>query len=106
MSNSTPEGKVKAKLSAMLKGMRVWYFLPGNNGYGKSGIPDYVLCWYGKFIGVEVKSAKGKPTDLQLRTGAQIQEAGGKWLIVRNEEDIEALESMLIVLRDTYHAGR
>jgi len=54
---------------------------------------------------VEVKSAKGKPTDLQMRTGAQIQEAGGKWLIVRNPEDIEALESMLIAMRDSY-AGR
>jgi hypothetical protein len=102
---TTPESKVKAKTVEMLKAMRAWYFFPGNNGFGKSGIPDIVICWYGRFIGVEVKSAKGKPTDLQMRTGAQIQEAGGKWLIVRNPEDIEALESMLIAMRDSY-AGR
>lgn len=105
MSSTTPEGKVKAKLAAMLKSMKAWYFLPGNNGYGKSGIPDFVICWYGRFIGVEVKSARGKPTDLQLHVGAQIQEAGGKWFLVRGENDIAQLETVLINIRDNYHAG-
>jgi hypothetical protein len=105
MSSTTPEGKVKAKLAAMLKANKVWYFFPANNGFGKAGIPDVILCWYGRFIGVEVKSARGKPTDLQLHVGAQIQDAGGKWFLVRSESDIAQLETVLINIRDNYHAG-
>jgi hypothetical protein len=96
---STPEGRVKTKLVAMLKEMKVWYFFPANNGYGKSGIPDIVICWYGRFIGVEVKSAQGKPTALQVRCGEQIREAGGVWRVVRNDEDIAALASYLVIAR-------
>jgi len=96
---STPEGKVKVKLVQMLKEMKAWYFFPANNGYGKSGIPDVIICWYGRFIGVEVKSAKGKPTALQVRCGEQIKEAGGTWRIVRNEDDIAALAAYLNVVR-------
>ena len=104
MSN-TPEGKVKLKLVGMLKTHKVWHFFPANNGFGKAGIPDVIICWYGRFIGVEVKSARGKPTDLQLHVGAQIQDAGGKWFLVRSENDIAQLETVLINIRDNYHAG-
>lgn len=96
---STPEGKVKVKLVEMLKEMKAWYFFPANNGYGKSGIPDVIICWYGRFIGVEVKSAKGKPTALQVRCGEQIKDAGGTWRVVRNEDDIKALAAYLNVVR-------
>ncbi len=96
---ATPEGKVKLKLVEMLKEMGAWYFFPANNGYGKSGIPDVIVCWYGRFIGVEVKSAKGKPTALQLRTGTEIKDAGGMWRVVRNEDDIAALAAYLRLVR-------
>lgn len=95
----TPEGRVKKKLVDMLKEMKVWYFFPANNGFGKSGIPDIIICWYGRFIGVEVKSPKGRPTALQLRCGGEIQDAGGKWCIVRNEDDIAALAAYLRIVR-------
>ena len=96
---STPEGKVKTQLVKMLKEMKVWYFFPANNGFGKSGLPDVIICWYGRFIGVEVKSPKGKPTELQLRCGEDIQGAGGVWRVVRNDDDIRALASYLMIVR-------
>ena len=42
MGASTPEGKVKEKVKDFLKEARIWYFMPANNGYGTSGIPDFV----------------------------------------------------------------
>jgi Holliday junction resolvase len=99
MSAMTPEGKVKTKLVAMLKELGAWYFFPANNGFGKSGIPDVIICWHGKFIGVEVKSSRGKATALQMRCGEQIQEAGGMWRIVRSADDIAALCMFLKFLR-------
>lgn len=99
MSATTPEGRVKTNLVKMLKDMKVWYFFPANNGFGKSGIPDIIICWYGRFISVEVKSPKGKPTELQLRCGSDIQEAGGIWRVVRNNDDITALRAYLTMVR-------
>lgn len=99
MGTTTPEGKVKTKLFKMLKGLGVWYFCPANNGFGKSGIPDVIICWYGRFIGVEVKSAHGKATQLQMKCGEEIQIAGGVWKIVRNEDDIVSLSVLLKTIR-------
>lgn len=90
---NTPEGKVKRKVVEVLKKHGVWYFFPANNGFGKSGIPDIIAIVDGLFIGVEVKSAVGKPTELQKICGRQIQEAGGRWFVVSDDVTLGELES-------------
>lgn len=92
----TPEKRVKKTVVEVLKKHRVWYFFPANNGFGKSGIPDIIAIVNGEFIGIEVKSAKGKPTELQKICGAEIEEAGGTWLVVRDEITMMALEAVII----------
>lgn len=93
MSSLTPEGKVKAKLTAMLKRNKVWYFLPANNGFGTSGIPDVIAIVDGIFVGIECKADKTrKPTALQSQRGKEIREAGGFWFLVYDEVTILAVE--------------
>jgi len=91
----TPEGKVKRKVVAVLKKHEVWYFFPANNGFGKSGIPDIIAIVDGHFVGIEVKSATGKPTELQKICGRQIEEAGGTWLVVSNDVTLEVLDAVI-----------
>ena len=91
---ATPEKRMKDKVVKALKsfGDDVWYFFPGNNGFGKSGVPDIVVCAYGFFIGVEVKSDETKKaTALQQLQGERIQTAFGDWFLVRSEREIETL---------------
>ena len=95
MSALTPEGKVKRKVVEVLKKHEVWYFFPANNGFGKSGIPDIIAIVNGEFIGIEVKSATGKPTELQKICGAEIEKAGGTWLVVRDEITMMTLEAVI-----------
>lgn len=96
MSASTPEGKVKAKVVDLLKKHGVWYFFPGNNGFGKSGIPDIVCCVDGSFLGIEVKADKTKkPTALQVRCGQQIESAGGTWMLVYDDLTLMALDAVI-----------
>lgn len=52
------------------------YNTPGGQ-FGQAGAPDMFICWRGKFIGLEVKSDKGKPTKLQLMRIDEIRKAGG-----------------------------
>ena len=95
MSALTPEGKVKAKVVKLLKAMNIWYFFPANNGFGKSGIPDIIAIVNGEFVGIEVKSATGKPTELQKICGRQIEEAGGTWLVVSDDVTLEVLAAVI-----------
>lgn len=96
MGTSTPEGKVKAKVVELLKKHKVWYFFPGNNGFGKSGIPDIVCCVDGSFIGIEVKADRTKkPTALQAKCGGDIEKAGGTWLVVYDDITLEALDAVI-----------
>jgi Holliday junction resolvase len=95
MSAMTPEGKVKRKVVEVLKKHDVWYFFPANNGFGKSGIPDIIAIVDGHFVGVEVKSATGKPTELQKICGKQIEKAGGTWMVVSDDVTLEVLDAVI-----------
>ncbi len=96
MGSLTPEGKIKRKVSELLKRYNVWYFYHANNGFGKSGIPDVIACVDGHLLGIEVKSNKNsKPSELQKICGAEIQEAGGIWLVVYDEETLAELETII-----------
>jgi Holliday junction resolvase len=54
----TPEAKVKRKVTDQLKLIGAYYFFPATGGYGKSGVPDIVGCYNGKFFGIECKAGK------------------------------------------------
>jgi hypothetical protein len=98
MSKNTPEGKVKAKLTAMLKtkAPHVWWTSPIATQYTKAGVPDVLLCVCGIFVGVEVKASPSKSlTPHQEREGWAINEAGGKFWVVNCKEKIEQLEGFI-----------
>lgn len=62
----------------------------------KPGIPDFLLCVRGRFVGLEVKTATGRLSSAQLATHAGITGAGGAYHVVRSSFEAEAL------LRDAY----
>jgi hypothetical protein len=65
----------------------VYYFFPATGGYGRSGVPDIIVCYKGWFYGIECKAGKNKPTALQLRELENINEAGGVGWVV-NEDNV------------------
>lgn len=89
MSN-TPEGKAKRKnkdwLILNLPGM--WFVSPRGGPFGKAGCPDWLICWMGVFIAIEVKSEEGAPTPLQISQLKQIKAAGGIAAIVRGYDPV------------------
>ena len=96
MGATTPEGRIKARLKAMLKRLGVWHFSPANNGLGVSGIPDVIAIVCGRFVGIEVKSGPTKkPTALQLKCASDIQAAGGTWFLVYDDATIGTVEGYI-----------
>ena len=85
---ATPESKVKKKVADVLKTLSAYYFYPATGGYGKSGVPDIVGCYEGKFFGIECKAGKNKPTPLQEKNLSDIKSSGGISLVI-NEDNID-----------------
>ena len=90
----TPEAKVKKKVAEALKKLGVYYFYPVTGGYGRSGVPDIVGCYNGKFFGIECKAGKGKTTPLQDMNINQIRAAGGIAAVV-NEDHLHTVADIL-----------
>ena len=84
----TPEGKVKKKVLDILIEHGAYYTMPVTGGYGRSGVPDIIACYRGKFLAIECKAGDNKPTALQEKALRDIQAAKGIALVV-NEENIE-----------------
>ena len=61
--------------------------------YGTAGIPDIVVCYKGRFIALEAKAGKNKPTKLQAATIDKIRQAGGTAAVVYSVEDVKAVLS-------------
>lgn len=91
---TTPEGMVKARIRKILKDSAAYYAMPMGSGFGKSGVPDFLVCHQGRFIGIEAKAGKGTTTALQERHLADIVMAGGVALVV-NEHNLNELEELL-----------
>ena len=90
----TPEAKVKKKVAEALKKLGVYYFYPVTGGYGRSGVPDIVGCWEGRFFGIECKAGKNLPTALQLKNLKEITDSGGIALVI-NEENMSSTVSLI-----------
>ena len=94
----TPEAKVKAKIKAILKAHGAYYAMPIGTGLGNSGVPDFLVCHNGKFLGIEAKAGKGKTTALQEKNLREIELAGGLALVI-TEENIDVLGMMLEAMK-------
>lgn len=71
----------------------------GSRGFIKSakrGLPDIVLLVNGAFVGLELKTEKGRQSDVQKQAQEQIEKAGGKYFICRSPESFETIIKELL----------
>lgn len=88
------ESELIKKISDYLKSVPDLFFWKEHGGmYGTAGIPDIIICYRGRFIGLECKVEKNKPTVLQSLTIRRILQAGGYAMIVRTVEEVKQLIS-------------
>jgi hypothetical protein len=63
------------------------------------GYPDFILCCYGRFVGLELKSQEGEPSLLQEQFGKEIREAFGIYLVAYPDNWLSIKESLVILDR-------
>ena len=57
---------------------------------GEAGTSDITCCWFGQFVAIEVKTPKGKVTDLQQAYLDRVNTAGGIAFVARSLDDVVA----------------
>ena len=90
----TPEVKVKKKVKEALQEIGAYYAMPVGTGFGNAGVPDFLVCVRGMFIGIECKANGNKPTALQLHHMMQIRKAGGLAYVV-DENNVTEVTQIL-----------
>lgn len=87
----TPEAKLKSDIRRYLEGRGAfWSNVQGGPG-SKPGDPDIVICYKGRYIGIEAKSPVGRQSPIQKVRMKEIRDAGGIYEIVRKVEDVERI---------------
>jgi hypothetical protein len=90
----TPERKVKDKVKKVLKELGAYYAMPATGGYGSSGVPDFLVCYHGRFIGIECKANGGKTTALQEKNLEDIRKNHGIAFVV-DEHNVGDLSELM-----------
>lgn len=69
-----------------------------NNGFGAyrsfgglKGVPDIICIINGQFVGIEIKTPKGKLSPGQILFKKRCERNGGKYLVVKKAEDVDYL---------------
>ena len=101
----TPEAKVKKAIRKILDDNNVYYAMPMGTGYGNSGVPDFLCCVYGWFVGIEAKAGKGTTTALQDANLEKIAKAKGITLVIR-EENITHVQAAIDAIKDLRGLGK
>lgn len=88
----TPEGKVKAKVKALLKEFGAYQHWPVQAGYGKPCL-DCHGCYKGWYFAVETKAPGKRPTPRQEITIEEIAETGGAVFVVGSKQNADGTYS-------------
>jgi hypothetical protein len=86
--------KSKSKSKKILDDINAYHFSPQTGGYGKSGIPDIIACYKGRFIAIECKAGKGTLTALQKYNIDQIISRNGLAIVI-NEGNMQELLTLI-----------
>ena len=74
----TPEKKIENQIKRYLDKIGAYHVKIHGSAFMPSGTPDILACVNGRFVGIEVKKAKGGVvSELQKQKIKLIQEAGG-----------------------------
>ena len=102
---ATPEGEIQNAICEYLTLRRHFFYRSNNtpvydatrktframNKYTPKGLPDITLIKDGRYVGLEVKTPKGKVSQDQCDVWNAIVMAGGEYHVVRSVDDVMAL---------------
>lgn len=83
------EGRLVERIKQYLKEKGAYVEKIWGGGFQSAGIPDLIACYNGRFLGIEVKVGKNKPSDLQKAKLSLINKAGGTGICVWSLDEVK-----------------
>ena len=90
---STPEGRFKSDLKHLLEKRGAFWSMIKGGANSKNGDPDMIVCYKGRYIGIEAKDIYGSQSEWQKLRQKQIEDAGGIYILAK--ADIKTVEDVL-----------
>lgn len=90
------EKNIENKIKNYLKSKGAYYFKHHGNQFSQVGVPDIIVCYKGRFIGIEVKNETGKTSPLQDINLKMINDNGGIGIVARKVEDVSKVIDNII----------
>lgn len=94
---SGPEKLFENRIKKYLADRGCWTLKTFSNGVQRAGVPDLLCCVNGHFVGIEVKSETGRPSELQLWNIRKIEESGGIAMVLY-PKDWESFKELIETL--------
>ena len=94
LTTMQPEARIVKRIQQTIaeKGGRAFKIHGSTKGeeavFQEAGLPDLLVCYKGRFVGLEVKVPGGKPSRLQLHVLDEIRNAGGIAAVVETVEEV------------------
>lgn len=85
------ESALQRQIIAYLRSRGAYVFKAVGSPLQQVGTPDLLVCWHGRFIGLEIKVPGKKPTPIQEYEIHKIREAGGCGVVVESVGDVAVL---------------
>lgn len=90
MSKKNAETLIQNEIQAYLDSQKIYNIRVHADGT-TVGEPDLIVCFKGRFVGLEVKTKTGKPSGIQEAKGQIIKENGGYHIYPTSVEDVKEL---------------
>jgi Holliday junction resolvase len=82
------ETKIQNEIKNYLNQRKIFHYRV-NADMNTVGIPDLIACYRGFFLGIEVKTPKGKLSDVQKVVGSEIRENLGYFIVPTCVQDVK-----------------
>lgn len=89
------EKRVKERVKKACDEAGAWYCMPATGGFGRSGVPDFLICRDGKFLAVECKGTHGRLSMSQRVELGMIAECGGEVFCATPDTTVEEMVAWL-----------
>jgi hypothetical protein len=85
------ESTIQAKIMKFLRSLGAYCWAIKTEVCNERGVPDILCCYKGRFVGFEVKTAKGRISGPQRVQNERIRRACGRAVVVRSVADVQAV---------------
>lgn len=96
------EKNLETKVKIFLTSEGCWWVKYwGGGAYTKAGVPDLLVCCEGVFLGVELKAARGRPSELQIHELHKIRDSGGLAILLY-PDDLDTFKNLILAIKGNH----